>query len=470
MNDFFLSLLVAGALSTSGSMPFWSYANQFDVMPRTSGGTALLQTGMSYDESRTFQLHWGLSAGIRYDNFDSPAFLPDEGYFGFRWKKLDFDLGLKRPAMEFLGSSPSLGSISATGGNLIFTGNSHPMPGYCINVHPVDIPFTKGHLQIEGKFADYVMADKRVEDKALAHNTALGLVGNIGNFSIRVGIDHWAVWDGSSIGNYFRMLVGKSAGKDGSKSDRMNVIGNQLGSEKIGVSYKGRGWKAELRHDIPYDDKSGMIFRNFPDGINTLSFSFDDKDRWVSDIVYEFHYTMYQSGPIHDNELDEKGNPIPWRPGLNFTGGDNYFNNSGFPSGWTYFGMTVGTPLFFPSGTRDGTWCGNNVPTAGVENNRLKAHHLGLSGKFFKKIPYRLMATYSLCYGLYHAPYAGKSAWGQPWGTVKETPLHQFSAGFSCEIPLLDNRLDLIPGIYADSGEVLKKSFAATLGVKVNIL
>lgn len=470
MNDFFISLLLVGALSNAGSMPFWSYANQFDVMPRTSGCSAILQAGMPYDESHTFQFHWGLSAGIRYDSFDRPAFLPDEGYAGFRWKKLDFDLGIKRPTMDFMGSSPALGSISATGGNLIFSGNSHSMPGYCITIRPIDIPFTKGHLQIDGKFADYIMPDLRFEEKALAHNTAVDLIGNVGNFSIRIGLDHWSMWDGSGIGNYFRMLVGRSAGEDGTKSDRMNVIGNHLGAEKISISYKGKGWKAELRHDIPYDDKSGMIFRNFPDGVNTLNLSFDDKNRWVSDIAYEFHYTMYQSGPIHDSEVDEDGNPRPWEPGLNYTGMDNYFNNGGFPSGWTLFGMTIGTPLFFPKGTRDGSWCGGTAPTKGVENNRIKAHHLGLSGKLFKRIPYRLMATYSLCHGLYSTPYAGDSAQGKPWGSVNETPLRQFSAGITVEVPILRSGITLFPGIYFDHGEVLKQSFAATLGVKLDLL
>ena len=65
------------------------------------------------------------------------------------------------------------------------------------------------------------------------------------------------------------------------------------------AEYFGDGWTLTAQHDIPYDDGSGMGLQNFPDGVNTLSFSWKDKDRWVSDIVYEYHYTMYQSGPIN---------------------------------------------------------------------------------------------------------------------------------------------------------------------------
>lgn len=130
--------------------------------------------------------------------------------------------------------------------------------------------------------------------------------------------------------------------------------------------------------------------------------------------------------------------------------------------------MTIGNPLFFPAGTHAGTWS-RQTTTKGVENNRLKAHHIGISGKLFRKVPYKFLATYSQNYGTYRAPYAGESQWGHPWGTVKETPLSQLSLGFTCEIPLLNGHLQVIPGIYADKGSVLKDAFGATVGLRVSL-
>ena len=49
-----------------------------------------------------------------------------------------------------------------------------------------------------------------------------------------------------------------------------------------------------------------MGFQNFPDGVNTLWFGFDDKDRWVTDILYEYQYTMWQSGTRHDRPTTEE--------------------------------------------------------------------------------------------------------------------------------------------------------------------
>lgn len=450
MNDFFVSLMLLGAVSSGGQMPFWEYSNQYDLMPRTSGYTAVFNTGMSYDGTKTFQWHWGVSAALRGDSFDGVAFIPDQAYAGVKWRCLSLDLGMKHPYALYYGSSRTLGSLSSTSGNIIMSGNARSMPGYTLSLHPVDFPWTKGHLQIAGAFGDYLMTDARYEGRTLTHNTQMYLIGNFGRFSLTLGIDHLAQWKGTGFADYLRVITGSSAGSGGSQSDRMNVIGNQLGAEKIALSYRGEGWTAGFRHDIPYDDKSGMRFKNFPDGVNTLSFSFDDKDRWVSDIVYEFQYTMWQSGPVHDPETDEHGNPVPWRPGLNFEGRDNYFNNGEFRSGWTHHGMTIGDPLFFPAGTRDGSW--NRGITLGVENNRLRAHHLGLSGKIARRLPYRLMATYSINSGTYDSAF-------QP-------ALRQFSFGFNCEVPLVKAALALVPGLYFDDGEVLKNTFGATLGIR----
>lgn len=464
MNDFFVSLMLLGAVSSGEQMPFWEYTNRYDLMPRTSGYTAVLNTGMRYDETKTWQWHWGASGALRGDSSDRTAFIPDQAYAGVKWHNLSLDLGMKHPYGMYYGSSRTLGSLSSTSGNIIMSGNARSMPGYCLSLHPANVPWTDGHLQLAGMFGDYLMTDARYEGRTLTHNTQLYLIGNFGRFGFTLGIDHWAQWKGTGFRDYIRVITGSSAGSDGTLSDQMNVIGNQLGAEKIAFSYRGDGWTASFRHDIPYDDKSGMRFKNFPDGVNTLAFSFDDKDRWISDIVYEYQYTVYQSGPLHDPETDGQGIPIPWRPGLNYEGGDSYFNNWEFRSGWTHYGMTIGDPLFFPAGTKAGSW--TRGLTSGVENNRLRAHHIGLSGKLARKLPYRLMATYSMCYGTYFAAYTGESQWGKPWGTVRETPLRQFSFGFNCEVPLVGGMLALLPGLYFDKGEVLQNAFGASLGIR----
>ncbi|MBQ7518572.1 MAG: hypothetical protein IJU13_09140, partial [Bacteroidales bacterium] len=111
-----------------------------------------------------------------------------------------------------------------------------------------------------------------------------------------------------------------------------------------------------------------------------------------------------------------------------------------------------------------------------IENNRIKAHHLSLSGKAFHRLPYKLMLTYSQNYGTYSLPYLGVSQAYQPWGTVKETPLRQVSAAFLGELPFATfgplssqsalRQLTLTYGLFADRGQLLPDAFGVSVGVR----
>ena len=471
MNDFILSLLLTGALSTGQTLPFWMAAGQFGLMPDHSGGLAQVQAGTQYDPTQDFQWKWGASLAASLDGGATADFnlMVDELYGSVKWRALSLDLGMKHDPLDFYGAAPSLGSLSTTGGHVIASGNARSMPGYMLRLDPVPVPLTGKHVWIYGAFGDFKTLDKRYVQDALVHRTQLFVKVSVSRLDFDFGIDHYALWAGQNpkvampvtFENYFRVITGRSASAAGSHSDQLNVIGDQGGGELFRLSWRGNGWRAVLQHDIPYSDGSGMCFQNFPDGVNTFGLGFDRKDRWVSDVVYEFQYTRWQSGTYY---------PMPPRSSRkrNYTicGDDNYFNNSEYKSGWTHFGRPVGNPLFFPAGTRKGTWDGSSV-VLGVENNRLRAHHLGVSGRLFKKLPYKLMLTYSQNYGTYKRPYAGKSAWNKDWGTVEETPLQQMSGAFLGEVPL--KSITLTYGLYADRGAVLPDVFGFSLGVRYTL-
>jgi len=492
LKDFFISLLLTGSLSgAQQTAPYWSTAGQYDVTPRSTGASTLLQMGMGYDQAKTLQWHWGASLGARTDNFSKLQFLPDEAYTGIKWKSITLDVGFKRRERDFLATGSDLGSISTTAGNIAWSCNARTIPGYTLELQPWAIPGLDRRLRLMGRFADYWTIDNRYVKNALIHNTAFGISGDVTAWwTITLALDHYAVWGGThpiygkmstSLSNYLRMLVGASSKGGGYiEGDEINVIGNHLGKELIRFDFKGNGWKIVFQHDIPYEDKSGMKFQNFPDGVNTLSLSFDDKTKWVSTILYEFQYTKWQSGtcerrPATVEEIAAGTNPKLYQEvdgswSIIEGGADNYFNNYEYCSGWTNGGRTIGNPLFFMDGTLHGTANPEDV-CLGVENNRLAAHHFGLTGMLFHKIPYRLMLTWSMNYGTYHSGrYTGVTAYGSEWKASHQTPRHQFCSGFQCEIPLLRDRLKLIPGVFWDRGQVLKDCFAATLGLRYNFI
>ena len=73
---------------------------------------------------------------------------------------------------------------------------------------------------------------------------------------------------------------------------------------------------------------------------------------------------------------------------------DNYFNNSEYRSGWTYFGRPIGLPLMIPYAP------GDDGITLGFASNRVRAHHFGIKG-VAGPVPYSFRATYSSNWGRY---------------------------------------------------------------------
>ena len=483
MNDFVVSMMLLGAISSqSGQMPFWATTNQFGIMPESSGALALLHAGSEYDSKHALQWHWGAGGAFRTDSYGS-QFMLDEAYAGLKWKKIRIDAGMKHADQMFMAADPSLGSLGVTAGNCMMSGNARPMPGYAITVDPFNVPLTWGHLQVFGRFGDYSTIDARYVQRPLVHNFGFGFrIKFTERLMVSLAIDNYTLWGGYSPmygqlnvnwNNYFRVITGAKGGADAPEGDRLNSLGDHRGSQPLRLEYRADKWTLILQHDVPYDDHSGMEYGNFPDGINTISVSRKDKTRWISDIVYEYAYTMFQSGDCERRLATEEEiasgdtrlyfNENDGKHYLLFGGADNYCNNFEDRSGWTAFGRQIGMPLFFSRGTNDGSWSRNGV-TLGTWNNLVKAHHFGLSGSLFHKYPYRLMLTYSRNYGAW---FDENMHYGREYRF--EQPLRQFSAGFTASIPMLKGALVLVPGVYFDKGYAIGSGFAATLSVKYQI-
>ena len=477
MRDFIAYTMLLGALGTGGNMPFWATANQFGLMPESNGAVISAYAGQSYHKEDAFQYHWAVSLAGRTDKSSAFQVIPDEIYAGIKWKPLSLDLGIWHRDRDFMACDARLGSLSTSSGNVIWSGNGRSMPGYSLKLDHWGIPGTKHIVEISGAWGDYKTIGQRYVKGSWMHNLQAYLTLNVWRFSFEAGIDQYALWGGVSpdygklpctFRDYCRMCLGHSSGEGSPATDRYGTIGDQRGRGKLFLSYKHEGWKLSVQHDMIYDDRGFFWFENWQDGVNTVCLSFEDKDRWVSDIAYEFVYTMWQSGPRHDRpatpeDIAKYGHNYPIIGTKFIIGGcDNYFNNGEYKSGWTSFGRTVGLPLITPKGTGDGSWNRNKL-TLGVENNRVRAHHVGVSGKLFRKLPYKLMLTYSENFGLY-------SNSDNPSSKTVEWPgISQFSAGFNMIVPLLEGRLNIIPAIYFDCGNYVRNSFAATLGVSYSI-
>ena len=208
MNEFALSLLLLGALSSGTQLPFWMSANQFGLMPEGSGGLALVRAGTQYDASKDFQWKWGMSVGANMEKTADFNLMVDELYGSVKWKVLSLDVGMKRFDLDFYGAgTPTLGSISATGGHIVWSGNARTMPGYLLTVEPFPVPFTNKVFWLEGAYGDFKTLDNRYVKDALIHRTKIFLmIKPHSRLDIQLGLDHVAMW-GGTIPNIGKMPV-----------------------------------------------------------------------------------------------------------------------------------------------------------------------------------------------------------------------------------------------------------------------
>ncbi len=119
MNDIIITLMLMGALSSGGSLPFWMYSNQYGLMPESSGALAVASIRSEYDPAKTLQWRFGASfaANCSLSGAEGPVstLIPDELYAGLKWKFISLDLGLKHHDLDYYGAgTPTLGSLSST--------------------------------------------------------------------------------------------------------------------------------------------------------------------------------------------------------------------------------------------------------------------------------------------------------------------------------------------------------------------
>ena len=176
------------------------------------------------------------------------------------------------------------------------------------------------------------------------------------------------------------------------------------------MNYETDTWKLGFYAEKYFEDHSSMLQLDY-DGYGTGDewnvakkrryFLYDLKDMmfgiefnkkygtWLRDVVFEYLYTKYQSGPIYHDHTQAFPDHI--------SGRDNFYNHYLY-NGWQHWGQANGNPLY-----RSPIYNDNGIIR--FEDNRFVAFHLGIGGAPTERLSYRLMATYQKGYGTYDNPY-----------------------------------------------------------------
>lgn len=413
------SIKTGATLSEGKQTPFWMLSNQYGLItPDKFNGWIKLGFKTNFSADKIFDYDYGLEVVDRQSN-NNKLYI-HQAYLRLKFHYIYLQIG---SIEEKFGNQDS--SISS--GGLLWSGNARPMPKISLIVRDyTPIPATRGYLEFKGGLTHGWFGDNEfVKDAWLHHKYLYIQLGGKLPVHIHYGIHHFAQWGGfsadTSIGqmpngfdDFIRVFLARPGDENAPIGEQLLILGNHLASRNLGFDIDFRRVTVGFYSQTLFENKSseywGIINKT---GLRGISFHLKDRNRFINGFVYEFVNTYSKPAP------------------------KNYFNHGYYRFGWTFHGMTIGTPMI------TSPIIIKNTDTEGgyVWNNEVTAHHFGLEGKF-KNLQYKFLTTYSLNYGTPSYPY--------------DPALTQFS--FLLDI-LLSNKLPF--GIQAgitigyDSGDLL---------------
>ena len=292
-------------------------------------------------------------------------------------------------------------------------------------------------LGFEASWNEYWMGKNNYVKDVLLHHKSFHFVFHKGGWKIKAGLQHFVQWSGTSpklgkqpskLDDYWRIVLGKQGAAGAHLGDQQNALGNHLGGYELSVSKKFKNFDALVFYNHLFEDGSGMMLRNTPDGRYALYLETKEKKELINSFIYELYYTQHQSYTFPNTD-----------------GRDDYFNNFIYRDGWTYEKMVLGAP-FFTVGP-DGE---------GIINNKFTAHHLGIGGEIgnsIKYYPYKLLLSFARNDGLYK----------------KRNRPKQNVFYFFTDVQLLQNELELHLQFGADYNSYTNPVYGAGFKIKYRL-
>lgn len=377
------SIETRGMISSGDTQPFWFYANQKGRLDAQTNFMALaeLKYANQFNESNSLEI----GGGLMYNDGLYDGAKIDQLYASYRWKIVEASVGVKHRAEKLKG-------ISSVGGDIIWSNNARALPGLYIEMkEPIKI---FRWLEAKATFGHYFLEEDRVVQNALVHHKSLDLALVFSpNDRLSGGMQHYVQFGGTSINprfgkqpsslrNFIDVFFGQaSSTNDAFEGDQINSLGNGLGSYQLAYDMNREKYLLKLYHQSLFEDTSGIELSNFPDGV-WGAFLEPKNLKYIDAILYEYVQTVSQSGRF------ERGGAIG-----RFSGGDSYFWNGIYNTGWQYQNRIIGLPFILPGefGQR-------------FKNDRSFVHHLGMTGSV-GAFNYKAKGTYVKNLGTYDKPY-----------------------------------------------------------------
>lgn len=373
-NEYQISL--NGFAGSEKEIPFWMQSNQNGTVRNLDHASIIGQ--WRYRQNQDSTSTWNLLAGatlLGFTESERNKIEINSAYLSLQYRGLLLTLGSRQTTVEY-------GGLSSSNGNIIWSGNARPVPGIWLETsHYLPVPFTRNKLQFTARFGNGILTDDRwVEDAQLHHKSLFFKWAINPTNELIFGAEDYAVWGGTSrslgplpkdFNDFLRVVGGLSGDGNSPEGDEINSLGNHVGAYRLEWRKKWEHLNLNLYWSHPFEDRSGRELNNIEDGLWGIFLDFKKPESFVHQVLFEFTYTKDQSGK---GQID---------------GFDDFFNNTIYRSGFTFFGRTLGSPFFTPAEKDE------NGITPGVQNNSFIAWHTGAKGKLAQNLYYKTLHSLS---------------------------------------------------------------------------
>ncbi len=328
-------------------------------------------------------------------------------YGELKYRRVFLTVGMKETGSKMLNNR-------LTSGDIVESGNTRPIPGARAGfIGFVDIPFTRGAVQIAGEVAYGKFVDNGwLKDQYNYYNDHL-TTGEWFNykciyfrtdprqrFSVTAGLQAAAEFGGyeqfydkgrftqefnypATFKTFLKMLVPINDHEEGGF-----YTGNHLGSIDLKLRYRLRNGAEVMAYlSNPWEDGSGMGKMNGFDGLWGIEYKAADPNSVVSGAVIEYLDFTNQSGPIHLNPADFNGITITGHA----SGSDDYYNNRSHRA-YANYGMGIGTPMVMSP-----AYNVNGYPS--YMTNLTRGFHIAVEGRVSPVVTYRVKGGYRKAWG-----------------------------------------------------------------------
>lgn len=408
---------VSGA--TGADAPLWFSANRYGLSSteNTSGYLrGAIERRIETDSLHKWKFGYGLDVAVPY-NFTSHVVV-QQLYAEAQFMKVRLSFGSKEQSQLFKNNSLSLGGMT-------FSNNARPVPQLRAELADWWNITGRAHfLSIRGHIAYGMLTDgdwqerfvggeesRHVFAKNILYHSKAGyfrlgderrfpLTGMFGLEMVSTfGGEVWNLGDRGGTGNedfqahqkfghsfrdFFNAFIpGGSDVNDGAYS---NAAGNQLGSWVFSIDWNTPEWGVRAYMDHFFEDHSMMFFQyGWRDNLIGLEGRLPHNPV-VSHVVYEFLNTTDQSGSVYHDATSVLPEQI--------SGSDNYYNHHVYGA-YQHWGQVLGNPLIVSP-------IYNASHTIQTFHNRIRAHHIGLSGNPSPVLSWRALYTHQRSLGAYN--------------------------------------------------------------------